>query len=113
MKIDSYEFGRMVVDGRAYTTDLILYPDRVDASWRRIAGHRLCLRDLDAALSVKPDILLIGTGFSGVMQVPDDVRRAIAQEGIALYVARSGEAADLFGSLPRHKKVVAAFHLTC
>ncbi len=113
MKIDSYEFGRMVINGQAYTTDLILYPDHIDASWWRVEGHRLCLQDLDAAMSVKPDILLIGTGYSGVMQVPDDVRRAVTQKGIDFYVAKSGEAADLFASFPRDKKMVAVFHLTC
>jgi len=113
MRIDSYEFGRMVVDGRAYTSDLILYPDRVEASWWRAEGHRLCLQDLDAALSARPDVLLIGTGFFGVMQVPDEVRRAVARKGIDLRVARSGEAVDLFRSLPGDRKVVAAFHLTC
>jgi len=113
MRIDSYEFGRMVVDGQAYTSDLILFPDRVDASWWRAQGHRLCLEDLDAALSAKPDILVIGTGYSGAMEVPDEVRQAIIQKGITLHIARSGEAVGLISSLPRGKKVVAAFHLTC
>jgi hypothetical protein len=113
MKIDSYQFGRMVVDGREYTKDLILYPDHVDPSWWRAEGHRLSLRDLDAALSARPDILVIGTGFYGAMQVPDDVRRAVADRGIDLHVAKSGEAVDLIRSLPKDRKAVAAFHLTC
>jgi len=32
MKIDSYSFGRIVIDGQVYTSDVIIYPDRVDAS---------------------------------------------------------------------------------
>ncbi len=35
MRIDHYVFGKMVVDGKTYTSDLIVYPDRVDPSWWR------------------------------------------------------------------------------
>ncbi|MBN2345871.1 MAG: hypothetical protein JXO51_05730 [Candidatus Aminicenantes bacterium] len=113
MKIDSYAFGRMVVDGREYTKDLILYPDHVDPTWWREEGHRLSLRDLEGALAANPDVLVVGTGFFGAMQVPDEVRRAVAAHGIDLRAARSAEAVDLLRSLSGDRKVVAAFHLTC
>lgn len=113
MVIDSYEFGRMVIDGRVHVADLMIHPDRVDPSWWRAQGHRLGLPDLEAALSEAPEVLIIGTGFYGAMEVPDDVRRAVEQRGIELHVARTGEAVGLFRSLPRGKRAVAAFHLTC
>ena len=31
--INSYDFGRIVIDGNAFTTDVIIFPDRVDAEW--------------------------------------------------------------------------------
>ena len=31
--IDDYRFGRIVIDGRAYTSDLILLPHRVVENW--------------------------------------------------------------------------------
>jgi hypothetical protein len=30
--IDAYHFGWMVVDGKAYTSDVIIFPDRVKAN---------------------------------------------------------------------------------
>jgi hypothetical protein len=33
-KIDSYEFGRIVIDGREYRADVIILPERVVADWR-------------------------------------------------------------------------------
>ncbi len=113
MVIDSYEFGRMVVDGREYKKDLILFPDHVDPSWWRAEGHRLCMEDLATALSAKPDVLVIGTGCYGIMKVPGDVRAAVEQEGIQLLVAKTGEAVALFRSFSGGERVVAAFHLTC
>lgn len=33
--INSYDFGRIVVDGKAYTSDVIIFPDRVNSYWWR------------------------------------------------------------------------------
>ena len=33
MNIDSYFFGRMVIDGKTYQSDLIIYPEKIDSSW--------------------------------------------------------------------------------
>ena len=36
--IDAYDFGRIVIDENAFTTDVIIFPDRVmDEWWRRRA----------------------------------------------------------------------------
>ena len=37
-RIESYEFGRMAIDGKAYTKDLILLPDRILDGWWRQEG---------------------------------------------------------------------------
>ena len=70
MKIDSYSFGRIVINGKTYTSDVIIYPDRVHAPWWRKDGHLLQLADLAEALQAKPDVLVIGTGYAGVMRFP-------------------------------------------
>jgi len=75
--IDSYEFGRIVVDGQAYTSDLIILPDRVDAGWWRKEGHNLCVEDIEQAMSANPDVLVVGTGADGLMKVPDDTREYV------------------------------------
>jgi hypothetical protein len=73
MKIDSYSFGRIVIEGQAYTSDVVIYRDRVDASWWRKEGHRLHADDIAEALNAHPDVLIIGTGYEGVMAVPKEV----------------------------------------
>jgi hypothetical protein len=32
-KIESYHFGEIVIDGRRYSSDVIIYPDRVEGQW--------------------------------------------------------------------------------
>jgi len=114
MRIDSYSFGRIVIDGAEHTSDIIIYPDRVDASWWRREGHLLVPEDLSEILSHPPEVLVIGTGQSGVMQVPQKTAEALRQKGIKVHIARTADAVTLFNRLQReHARVVAALHLTC
>lgn len=114
MKIDSYSFGHIVIDGQAYGSDVIIYGDRVDAGWWRKEGHRLCPEDIADALNVRPDILIIGTGYAGVMTVPKKTLEYIAVRGVDVKVERTGKAVVLFNELQAGEKhVIAALHLTC
>jgi hypothetical protein len=114
MKIDSYSFGHIVIDGKAYTSDVIIYGDRVDATWWRKEGHRLQPEDLVDVVNARPAILVIGTGYAGVMRVPKKTIEYIASHGINITVERTGKAVDLFNALQaQQKRVVAALHITC
>lgn len=112
-QIESYSFGKMVVDGKSYTADLIIYPDRVDDSWWRKQGHLLQIEDLREILEAEPEILIIGTGAAGIMRVPSALRKQLEEKNIQLYIERTGKAVEIFNTLDKSKKVVAAFHLTC
>lgn len=113
MRIDRYSFGKIIVDGSPYTTDVIIYPDRVDASWWRKEGHRLHLDDLAAVLQQKPEIIVIGTGFFGFMKVPDDVVRFLHETGIRVEIARTISAVNTYNSVSGTHRTFACFHLTC
>lgn len=41
MTIASYSFGKITIDGQTFTSDLIIYPGRIDPSWWRREGHFL------------------------------------------------------------------------
>jgi hypothetical protein len=63
MKVDSYSFGKIVIQGTVFASDVIIYPSRVDAAWWRNEGHLLQVEDLAEALRTKPGVLVIGTGY--------------------------------------------------
>jgi hypothetical protein len=111
--IEEYSFGRLKLDGRLYTADLIIYPERVDASWWRREGHRLALVDLEEVLRYQPRLLLIGQGHSGLMQVQPEVQEEARRRGIELYVAPTRQAVREYNRRAAEGKVVAALHLTC
>jgi hypothetical protein len=111
--IDSYSFGVMAIDGRTYTADLVLFPERVDDAWWRKQGHHCSLADLAAALVPVPKTLIIGTGEPGLMAVDDDLREYCRDNGIELTVLPTARAADAYNGCPDKESTVAAFHLTC
>jgi hypothetical protein len=114
MHIDAYSFGKITIDGRLYAADLILYPDRVEEGWWRGEGHRLAPEDLSKVLRDPPDILLVGTGASGCMAVPETTAAKFREKGIEVRAMRTAEAVAEFNRLQgKGKKVAAALHLTC
>jgi len=113
MKIERYSFGSITIDGRTYTSDVIIYPERVDASWWRKEGHSLNIVDLADVLKKKPEVLLIGTGSSGLMKVPKETLSHLESQGIEVHVALTAKAVEIFNKLQSAKRVIAAFHLTC
>jgi hypothetical protein len=74
-RIDHYEFGRIVVDGRQESRDLIALPDWVVRNWWRQDGHALVLDDLAEVLDELSSHLVVGTGADGRMRPdPDTIR---------------------------------------
>jgi len=105
-----------VINGKRYSSDLIVFPDSVIDGWRRREGHRVLLKDLEAALKTepRPDTLVVGTGYSGLMKVSDEVEEALRSMRIRLVAQPTKEAYQTFNQLLKSgRKVVAAFHLTC
>ncbi len=113
MKIEHYSFGKITIDGKTYTSDVIIYPGKVDSSWWRKEGHYLQVVDLVDVINAKPEVLIIGTGYSGVMVVPKETVSHLESKGIEVHVARSEKAVEIFNKLQKEKLVIAALHLTC
>ncbi len=102
-----------MIDGRTYRSDVIIYPDRVDASWWRKQGHYLQPADLVEIIRAKPRVLIVGTGQSGVMTVPEETVRFVVSKGIEIKVERTEKAVELYNFSEKDGAVIAALHLTC
>ena len=112
--IDSYDFGQIVINGRRYTSDVIVFPNRVRDSWWRREGHRLHVEDIEGAVQEeKPEVLVVGTGYSGLMKVLPETENYLKSKGIELIVQSTREACETFNRLVKSKRVIAALHLTC
>jgi hypothetical protein len=110
--IESYEFGRVTIDGREETRDLIVLPDRVVRDWWRQDGHGLVLDDLRDVLDELPERLLVGTGAHGQLKPDPGTLQTLRARGIDVEVLPTPEAVERYAGLdPR--RTAAALHLTC
>ncbi|KXA88645.1 hypothetical protein AKJ40_01835 [candidate division MSBL1 archaeon SCGC-AAA259M10] len=113
MEIESYNFGEIVIDGKKYTNDVIVYPDRVEGDWWRKEGHSLHPEDIGGVLDFQPEVLIVGTGAYGRMDVPSGTAERIESNGIELIVKGTEEACETYNMIKGSKEAVAALHLTC
>jgi hypothetical protein len=111
--IESYRFGEIVIDGKCYTSDVVILPGSVRDGWWRREGHRVWPEDLAEALEASPEVVVVGRGAPGLMDVPDRTREYLASRGIKLVVERTEEACRTYNQLCGSQRVVAALHLSC
>ena len=112
--IQEYSFGRIRIDDETFTSDVIIYPDRVTDWWRE-DGHYLQPHDIPDVLAAAPDVLVVGTGHSGIMRVAPETEHACVERGIEIIKQSTVEAVRIYNELVSmgDRKVIAALHLTC
>jgi hypothetical protein len=105
--IESYSFGRMVIDGIRYTKDVIIFPDsRIVSPWWRNQGHVLTADDLR-------ELIVCGTGAMGVMRPTPELQENLAARNIEFIAQKSARAVETYNNLSGNKRVGGCFHLTC
>ncbi len=113
MHIDSYEFGSIVIDGQTYRTDLLIWPGQFKTDWWRLEGHLLQLPDIFEALAAEPQVLVVGTGAYGNMQIDRELKAYLKEKGIDLVAQPTREACLTLNNLAGQRRLAAALHLTC
>ncbi len=113
MKIEHNSFGNITIDGQTYTSDVIIFPDRVNSSWWRKEGHLLQVTDLKDVIKTKPEVLIVGTGAYGAMKVPEQTIEHLKSNGIEVYIENTKKAVELYNKISSKKPAIAALHLTC
>jgi len=109
--IESYSFGNITIDGKTYTADLIIYPDRIEDNWWRKSGHLLQKEDIKDIILRNPDILIIGTGVDGYLKISDEIKRYIKSKGIELIAEKTKKASKIYNELKGKKKLLRRFIL--
>ncbi|MBW2983890.1 hypothetical protein KY361_02145 [Candidatus Woesearchaeota archaeon] len=110
--IESYSFGTIRINGRAYSNDVIIAGDKI-INWFREEGHNARIIDFKN-IPNNDEVLVIGTGANGVMKVSEEVVDYFKDKNVELIIKPTGEAVKTFNQLKKqNKKVAGAFHLTC
>ncbi|MGH2664023.1 MAG: MTH938/NDUFAF3 family protein [Actinomycetota bacterium] len=111
-RLEGYRFGRVIVDGREETRDVIVLPSRVIRNWWRKDGHALVLDDLGEVVDELPELLVVGTGAAGQMEPDPGTLKALRDRGVEVEVLRTEEAVRRYGAADP-ARTAAALHLTC
>ncbi len=115
MFIQRCVFGSITIDGKEYSSDIIVYPDgKTDDSWWRKQSHVLSFNDIEDLAASMPEVIVAGTGMDGLMRPDNDIRSLLAMQNIDLVSAPNLRAMKIFNDLVASgKKTGACFHLTC
>jgi len=114
MHIDSYQFGKIVIEGKSYSSDCIILGDSVQSKWWRKQGHLLSADDIETVIAARPSVLVVGCGASGLMKVPDRTQQVLQKHNIQLEALDTYKAVQRFNELSKAgENVAAALHLTC
>ena len=113
--IESATFGTMTIDGKSYSTDLIIFPDgHVEDEWWRKSGHLLLPDDIFTLVDAKPDLIVIGTGVHGRMRTDAGLTPFLERRGIRLIAAPNVKAVAAYNEeRVKGTRIGAGFHLTC
>jgi len=112
--IDSFSFGAMVIEGRHYTSDLIIFPDgRIQDAWWRARGHVLSGGDIVDLVSAEPEVLIAGTGVNGLMKPEKNLGGYLSKRGIEFMAGPNDSAVRWFNDFHKLRRVGACFHLSC
>lgn len=105
--IRAYGPGRINVSDRVYTRSLVLAPDRLFEDWPAERFEDLTLENLQPALELEPEILVIGTGAA--LRFPEArVLAEIQARGIGLEVQDTAAACRTYNVLVSENRKVAA-----
>lgn len=119
--IQEYRFGSIIIDGKTYNYDVEVRWTGEVLSWQREESHLIDVGAVRRAVEQKPDIIIIGTGESGVAEVTEDAQNFIKEKGIELIIDKTEQAAKTFNIIKeeseeeegKQRKVIGLFHLTC
>jgi uncharacterized protein len=106
-----YGEGYVAVNGRRYTSSVVVSADRVIADWPAASLDELTADHLAAILELKPEVLLLGSGAR--FSFPDPARlAAIYKAGIGVEVMDTPAACRTYNILlGEGRNVVAALVL--
>ena len=112
--IENFSFGKIIVDGVTYTTDIKIVQGHVVPDWWRKKGHSVDVEDIQDILASNPSVLVIGKGQPGLMKTSRSLRNFLKKNNIELIEEKTSKAINTYNlTLETGKKVSAGFHVSC
>ena len=118
MKLEYPSFGKIIVDGKTYEHDVVVYPSgRVEKRKKWLSkskhgtSHKLDPDELREYLTEDFEVLIVGTGYYGYLSLLPGSRELVRDKEV--YELPTRKAVELFNELNEKKRVLGIFHVTC
>ena len=117
-KIDKLSFGSIVIAGKKYSRDVLIFVDgtvkKRKGGFLMFGSHNIRKEEIEELIRGEPEVIIVGTGTNGRANVAADVETWAKEKNLSLIVQPSHEAiAKLNESAEQKKKVAALIHMTC
>lgn len=119
LNIDRIKWGKIIVGDKEYH-DILFFGDTLEErDYERLkelfgTSHKIGDWEVKKLFSKDPEMIIIGTGWAGVVKVPPAIEKEAKHRGINLKLFKSPKAVKEFNKLTKEgKKVNALIHSTC
>ena len=116
-RIVEHAWGRIVLDNGAVYKDAKLFPGGARTwDWRETGTAHLPgiqPADVEELLERGAEVVVLGRGFDGRLQVQPDTLELLAERSVRVRVERTEEAVRLYNELAETCAVGGLFHSTC
>ncbi len=117
-RIDKFSFGEIVIDGRKYRRDVVLFPDgtvkqRKGGFWI-FGSHNIRREEIEELSKAGAKVIVIGTGTNSRAVLSKEARTYAEQARQELHTLPSRQAVSEFNQLlETGEKAAALIHITC
>ena len=118
VKIDKFSFGSIVIDGKKYRKDALIFADgtvkKRKGAFLMFGSHNIKKEEIEELVQAEPEMIIVGTGTDGKANLAPGIEDWAKERNLNLIVQPSHEAVAKLNELAEQKKKVAALiHITC
>jgi hypothetical protein len=116
-RIDELIFGSIVVEGKKYRRDVLIFADgtvkKRKGGFLMFGSHEIKKRELEELSQSQPEIIIVGTGTDGAAHIAPEAESWAKGKNLSLLVQPSYDAVARINELVEQKKIAALIHITC
>ncbi len=109
--IQAFEFEKIVIDGKEFNVDVMIYPNGQIKKWKRKDEHDLQISDLKKILKQEPKLVILGLGTIGNLKVQPSVYDELDKVGISVLSFKTEKAIETYKEQREEQGTAALFHL--
>jgi len=116
-KIDGLTFGSIVVEGKKYHRDVLIFADgtvkKRKGGFLMFGSHKIKKQELEELSQGQPETIVVGTGTNSAAHITPEAESWAKGKNISLLVQPSHDAIAMVNELAEQRKVAALIHITC